>query len=127
MKTHTRSALLFALVSLLLALAACGPADSTLPNEVDMVAAKFSMSSITIKAGEAVNFADPAGTGTLHTVCLGADSTCDVAANGPQALHSPGFTINAGDPAKAVKFDTPGTYKITCSIHPAMNLMVIVQ
>ncbi|HEV2238490.1 MAG TPA: plastocyanin/azurin family copper-binding protein [Ktedonobacterales bacterium] len=128
LKTHMRSALLLALVALPLALAACGPATSALPNEVDMVAARFSTSSITIKAGQAVNFVDPAGTGATHTLCLGSNSTCDEPLpNGPQALHSPGFTINAGDPAKAVTFDTPGTYAITCSIHPAMNLTVIVQ
>jgi plastocyanin len=127
MKTRARSALLLTLVALPLALVACGPTTAVLPNEVDMVAAKFSTSSITIKAGEAVNFADPAGTGATHTICLGADSTCASGAQGPQALQSPGFTINAGDPVKAVTFDTPGTYKITCSIHPAMNLTVIVQ
>jgi len=92
-----------------------------------MVAADFGTTSITIKAGQAVHFTDPAGTGGTHSICLGADGTCFEGAKGPQALQSPGFTINAGDPAKDVTFDTPGTYKITCSIHPSMNLTVTVQ
>jgi plastocyanin len=110
----------------LLALAACGQ-PTTGPNEVSMVAADFSTSSITVKVGQAVHFTDPAGTGGTHTICLGTDGTCDKGAKGPQALQSPGFTINAGDAAKDVTFDTPGTYKITCSIHPSMNLTVTVQ
>jgi plastocyanin len=110
----------------LLALAACGQ-GSTAPNEVSMVAGDFSTTTITIKAGEAVHFTDPAGTGGTHTICLGTEGNCDVSAQGPGALQSPGFTINAGDPAKDVTFATVGTYKITCSIHPAMNLTVVVQ
>jgi plastocyanin len=114
------------LLALVLALAACGQ-STTAPNEVSMVTADFSTTSITIKAGQAVHFTDPAGTGGVHTICLGTDGTCDSGAKGPQALQSPGFTINPGDGAKDVTFDTPGTYQITCSIHPAMSLTVIVQ
>ena len=124
-RTIYACALLLALLSL--ALAACGQSATAAPNEVGMVAADFSRTSITIKAGQAVHFTDAAGTGGTHAICLGSDGNCDTAANGPQALKSPGFTINPGDPAKDVTFDTPGTYKITCSIHPAMNLTVIVQ
>ena len=129
MKTRIRGALapLFLLLLATLAtLAACGQ-SSTVPNEVSMVAADFSTRSITIKAGQAVHFTDPAGVGGTHAVCLGKDGTCDAAAPGPRALEGQGFTMNAGDPAKDVTFDTPGTYKITCSIHPNMNLTVTVQ
>jgi plastocyanin len=116
---------LLALV-LLVALAACGQ-RTTGPNEVSMAAADFSTTSITVKVGQAVHFTDPAGIGATHTVCLGTDGTCASSAPGPQALQSPGFTMNSGDPAKDVTFETPGTYKITCSIHPSMNLTVTVQ
>ncbi|HEX9413094.1 MAG TPA: plastocyanin/azurin family copper-binding protein [Ktedonobacterales bacterium] len=126
MKTHIRGTLFLLALMPLLALTACGQ-RTTGPNEVSMVAADFSMTSITVKAGQAVHFTDPAGTGGTHTICLGTDGACDKGAQGPQALQSPGFTINAGDPAKDVTFDTPGTYKITCSIHPSMNLTVTVQ
>jgi plastocyanin len=119
-------ALLILILLPLLALAACGQ-STTAANEVSMVTADFSTTSITIKAGQAVHFTDPAGTGAPHTICLGTDGTCDTAAKGPQALQSPGFTINPGDGARDVTFETPGTYKLTCSIHPAMNLTVVVQ
>ena len=126
MKTRMSSALALLALVLLLAFAACGQ-RTTGPNEVSMVAADFSTTSITVKVGQAVHFTDPAGTGATHTVCLGTDGTCDSGAKGPQALQSPGFTMNSGDPAKDVTFETPGTYKVTCSIHPSMNLTVTVQ
>jgi plastocyanin len=110
----------------LLGLAACAQ-STAMPNEVSLTAGAFATTSITIKSGEAVHFTDSAGTGGMHIICLGADGTCDNNAPGPQALRDPGFIINAGDPAKDVTFDTPGTFMVTCSIHPAMNLTVIVQ
>ncbi len=92
-----------------------------------MVGADFATSAITINAGQVVHFTDPVGTGGTHDICLGAHGTCDKSAQGPQALQGDGFTISAGDPPKDVTFDTPGTYKITCSIHPTMNLTVTVR
>lgn len=126
MKTRIRGAVALLVLLPLLAFAACGQSTAA-PNEVSMAAADFSTTSITIKSGQAVHFTDPAGIGGMHTICLGANGTCDTGAKGPQALQSPGFTINAGDPAKDVTFDTPGTYKVTCSIHPNMNLTVTVE
>jgi plastocyanin len=125
-KTRMSSAGALLALVLLLALAACGQ-RTTGPNEVSMVAADFSTTSITVKVGQAVHFTDPAGTGATHTICLGTEGSCDSGAKGPQALQSPGFTIDSGDPARDVTFETPGTYKVTCSIHPSMNLTVIVQ
>lgn len=127
MKTRVTYSFSLLVVLLTLALAACGQSTATVANEVSMVASDFSTSSITIKAGQAVHFTDPAGLGGPHTICLGDNGSCDGGTKGPQALMNSGFTINPGDPAKDVTFDTPGTYKVTCSIHPAMNLTVIVQ
>jgi plastocyanin len=116
-----------ATVSLLaFALAGCGQ-SSTAANEVSMVGANFTKTTITISAGQKVHFTDPVGTGAMHDICLGSNSNCDKTAAGPDELQGGGFPINAGDPAKEVTFDTVGTYKITCAIHPNMNLTVIVR
>jgi plastocyanin len=125
-KTRVHSTLLFLVFSVTLAVAACGPSQSA-SNEVSMVTASFSTATITIRAGQAVHFTDPAGTGATHIICLGEDGSCATAAQGPADLQDPGFTINAGDQAREVTFSSPGSYKITCSIHPSMNLTVIVQ
>jgi len=121
----SRTIAALALLSLL-ALAACGQRASA-PNEVSMTASDFSPTTVTIKTGQAVHFTDPAGVGAMHIVCLGSDGNCDTTAQGPQALEGDGFTLNAGDSPKDVTFTTPGTYKITCSLHPSMNLTVTVQ
>lgn len=126
MKTRISGMCALLVLLLLLALAACGQ-SATAPNEVSMVAADFSTTSITTSAGQVVRFTDPAGIGGTHIICLGANGACDKRAQGPQALQGDGFTINAGDPPKDETFDTPGIYKITCSIHPSMNLTVTVQ
>jgi plastocyanin len=110
----------------LLALAACGQ-GTVAANEVSMATADFSPTSLIIKAGQAIHFTDPAGVGGTHIVCLGNEGECDTTAQGPQALEGGGFTINAGDLARDVTFTAPGTYKITCSLHPSMNLTVTVQ
>lgn len=125
MKTPIRGAFAV-LVLLVFALAACGQSAAT-SNEVSMAESDFSATSVSIKAGQAVHFTDPAGVGATHIICLGSDGNCDTTASGPQTLEGNGFTINAGDPPKDVPFPTPGTYKITCSIHPSMNLTVTVR
>jgi len=124
-KTPIRGAVAV-LVLLLFALAACGQSAAT-SNEVSMAESDFSATSVSIKAGQAVHFTDPAGVGATHIICLGSDGNCDTTASGPQTLEGNCFTINAGDPPKDVTFSTPGTYKITCSIHPSMNLTVTVR
>jgi plastocyanin len=126
MKTRIRLLLVLFALALLAALAACGQGTAA-PNEVSMVGADFTTTTLTISVGQAVHFTDPVGTGGMHVICLGAHGTCDKSAPGPQALQGDGFTISAGDAPKDVIFDTAGTYKITCSIHPGMNLIVTVQ
>jgi plastocyanin len=74
-----------------------------------------------------VHFTNPLATAGMHAICLGINGTGDKSAQGPLELQGDGFTINAGDPAQDVTLSTPGTYKITCSIHPNMNLTVTVQ
>ncbi|HEV8192667.1 MAG TPA: plastocyanin/azurin family copper-binding protein [Ktedonobacterales bacterium] len=126
MKTRIRG--MFAVLAMLplLALAACGQGAAA-SNEVSMAEADFSPTTMTIKVGQAVHFTDPAGIGGTHIICLGAEGECDATAQGPQALEGSGFTINSGDSPRDVTFTTPGTYKITCSLHPSMNLTVTVR
>src|SRR5262249_17362166 len=125
-RQHHVVALSAMFLSLVLGLAACGQSQAG-ANEVSMTVANFTTSALTIKVGQTVQFTDPVATGGMHVVCLGSDGTCQAGAPGPFALQGEGFTINAGDSAKSVTFATAGTYKITCSIHPNMNLTVALQ
>lgn len=92
---------------------------------VDMTAATFVQSSLKVKSGTAVKFVDPAS-GSMHIICTGEQGTCSNDTNAPKDVQGNGFTINTGE-TKTVTFDNPGTYKITCSIHPAMNLTLTVE
>ena len=120
-----------ALFVLALIVGACGKqvgnSSSTPPGTVTMDATNFVVHAITVKAGDTVHFVDPAGNGGTHVICLGKDESCNASATGPAALKAPGFTINAGNPTKDIVFDTAGTYDITCTVHPDMNVTVTVQ
>lgn len=104
-----------------------GPATTAASsNEVDMTSNNFAQHAITITAGQTVHFVDPMATGALHILCLGHDQVCSASAQGPQVLKGSGLTFNPGQ-TKDIAFPTPGTYAITCTIHPNMNLTVTVQ
>lgn len=120
---------------LALAIAGCGKqvdgnssggGNTAQPNTISMTSDNFTIHAITVKAGTAVHFEDPA-TGGTHVLCLGKDETCDKSAAGPSELKDPGFTINAGDPTKDITFADPGTYDVTCTVHQNMNVTITVQ
>ena len=73
----------------------------------------FSPSSLTIASGTTVTFTDTA----THTVTEGTDG---VAVDDPIVDESGGADIE-------VTFDEPGTYNITCKVHPEMNMTITVE
>ncbi len=73
----------------------------------------FSPSALTIAAGTTVTFTDTAN----HTVTEGTDG---LAAEDPIVDETGGADIE-------VTFDEPGTYNITCKVHPAMNMTITVE
>ena len=109
------------------ATAQMAPAHVAVGADALLGAASFTQDALTIHAGQAVRFVDPAGTGGPHMLCLGRDQICDPQAHGPGALHNPGFRIVAGAAPVLVVFDTPGVYAITCTFHPLMNMTVTVR
>jgi plastocyanin len=116
------------LLILTLGVAACGGTSTTAnapANEVDMGAANFVQTSRTITAGDRIHFVAEQG-GATHVLCIGKDGGCDAGATGPQDLSGQGFTIQPGE-SHDVQFDKAGVYRITCPIHPSMNLVVTVR
>ena len=114
-----------------LALGACGKPASTggsstgaASNTVTLGATNFDQHAITIKAGSALTFDN--SNGAFHQLCLGKDEQCNTSATGPAKLQGAGFSISTGQKVD-VTFDTAGTYDVTCSVHPSMNLTVTVQ
>jgi plastocyanin len=123
---RSRMATLPALLAILaLILAACGsstessaPADdggggATGGETVSMANTTFTPSTLTVPAGTTVTFTDTSG----HTVTEGTDGV---------AVEDPIVDEDGGSDVDVV-FDEPGTYNITCKIHPSMNMTITVE
>jgi plastocyanin len=80
---------------------------------VSLAGFAFSPSELTIPAGTTVTFTDTAH----HTVTEGTDG---------EAVDDPIVDEDGGSDIE-VTFDEPGTYNITCKIHPDMNMTITVE
>ena len=115
-----------ALFALTLVLAACSSSsgESTAPDDnggggggggetVSMANTQFTPSELTVPAGTTVTFTDTSG----HTVTEGTDG---------EPVDDPIVDEDGGSDID-VTFDEPGTYNITCKIHPTMNMTITVE
>lgn len=110
----------------LLALLLVGCGGSGQSNEVDMGVAAFQQTSVSIKAGQAIHFVDPASGGT-HIICVGEGVKCVPQSGAPAELNtSEGITFNTGD-RRDITFPTAGVYHVVCIIHPGMEVVVTVS
>ena len=127
---RSRFTILAALVAVAIALAACGggaassePAASAPATDgggaaagetVSLSGGAFSPAELTIPAGTTVSFTDTSG----HTVTEGENG---------EAVADPIVDESGGSEPIEVTFDEPGTYHITCKIHPNMNMTITVE
>jgi len=102
-----------------------GPSCAT-GQTITLVATNFANNCQTVSANQAVTFNDPTGTGGIHIICTGANATCSNDANAPKDLQGSGFPIQPGQ-THQVTFTKPGTYKLACTVHPAMNMTLTVK
>jgi plastocyanin len=77
----------------------------------------FSPATLTVTAGTTVTFSNQDTIG--HTAVNGVNGVAD-----PNALFN--LDLPAGT-AGTFKFDKPGTYQVTCTIHPPMHMTIIVK
>ena len=106
---------------------ACGGSSGSGSNDVHMGSTNFTQSSITISKGSSLNLIDDGA--VTHIIANGSW------VNGtPMPATEPGApTVNnvqfntAGQSQTIGPFNTTGTYHLYCSVHPNMNLTVIVQ
>lgn len=84
----------------------------------------FVPQSIQITEGETIRFVNQSTT-TSQLLCLGSDQHCDSLSLGPSSLKSPGAQIAPGQ-VKEIVFETYGTFSITSTEVPGMNLKVMV-
>jgi|SRR5579863_3310259 len=109
-------------------LAACGIYDvSNVPSgpTVHMGTANFLQPSITISKGQSINLIDDVA--VQHIIKNGTwnGSTPDLKAE--SGAPSVNDTFNGDDSAMIGPFNTSGTFLLLCTVHPGMNLKVIVS
>lgn len=128
-----RSLLLLVLALLVLSLAACKSASNTgnsAPQNptVMMDATTFQSTTITISKGQTITFTDDATTGTPHILVIGKDGSPNDENGAPDFDGTTGKSFQPGDSWTSPPWNTPGTYYVTCTIHPTtMTLTVIVN
>jgi len=121
---RSRPKALFGLIaSLTLALAACGGGSATSDaadggggsgETVSLSGQQFSPSSLTIPVGTTVTFTNT----STHTVTEGTDG---------EPVADPIIDESGGSEPIEFTFDEAGTFNITCTVHPDMNMTITVE
>ena len=102
-----------------------GSSSSGMPT-VHMNGNNFAQSSITISKGQSLMLVDDAS--VVHIIANG--SWSNGSAQPKQESGAPvvnNLQFNGNDSHTIGPFNTAGTYHLYCSVHPGMNLSVIVQ
>lgn len=121
--------LLLPLVLLGAALTACAPQAASGPRSPDAIGMDeltFRPAAHTIPAGTTVEFVND-GSRALHVLVLGENARPRSQAGAPSFGGASGYRSEVGDHWQTPPWDTPGTYVVTCTLHPSMNLTVTVQ
>ena len=95
------------------------------PPQVDVTTAGFSPQNLEITEGQTIHFVNNSSTVT-QVICLGTNNHCDLYAELPRGLKSPGIRLAPGQ-AEDVVFDFYGTFRVTGLIGSGMNLTVTVD
>jgi plastocyanin len=93
---------------------------------ITMGEADFGGYCYTVSANQPVTLVDPASAGATHFICTGVQGVCEAEASAPADLAAPGFKIVGGQQHE-VTFTTMGVYHVTCTVHPMMNVQVVVK
>ncbi|MEA2827271.1 MAG: hypothetical protein QOG43_1710 [Actinomycetota bacterium] len=85
----------------------------------------FAPSSRTIPAGTRLEFVNT-GSRALHVLVAGHDAQPRSQAGAPSFGGASGHRSEVGERWRTPSWTTPGTYTVTCTLHPSMNLTVTV-
>ncbi len=130
---------LLVVAMLALSLAGCGAfwsvttlstGEGTAPpsNVVELGISNFIQQRVTITAGQSVKFTDPPSSGGVHFICVGENLKCQPTPGTPAQLAKPsGLYFTNGQAPVNIQFKQAGTYKIICTIHPGMEVVIVVK
>ncbi len=126
-----RIALVFGIGLLVLLLPACKTASDTSTTTqnptVMMGATTFGTNTVTVPKGGTITFTDDAATGTPHILVIGKDGLPNDEAGASDLGGATGHSFQPGQSWTTPPWNTPGTYYVTCTVHPTtMTLTVTV-
>ena len=113
-------------ITLLVACTGTSAPKSNNPNTVMEEGQAFGVSSITIKKGSTISFVDDPNNGGLHILVIGQSAQQESEPGAPSFGNASGIRMDIGDLWTTAPWNTAGTYHVTCTVHPPMNLTVIV-
>lgn len=97
-------------------------------NVVEIGISNFIQHKVAIKAGQSVIFEDPPSSGGVHFICVGDNLRCQPTPGTPALLAKPsGLYVTNGQKPISVTFKTAGAYKVICTIHPGMEVLITVK
>lgn len=90
-----------------------------------MGGAAFLQSSITISKGQSINFIDDVA--VLHIIKNGTWDGSNQVLKAESGAPTINVTFNGNDSNMIGPFNTSGTFKLLCTVHPNMDLTVTVS
>jgi plastocyanin len=117
---------------LVLVLCACRPAGAEraiarVPaTAITMDHNRFTPAVRSIFVGRRLEFSNTSSR-ALHVLVLGANAQPRAQRGAPSFGGRSGHRSEVGDRWTTPSWDRPGTYRVTCTLHPSMNLEVIVS
>ena len=96
-------------------------------NTVTMGPNNFEQTDIAIQQGQTITFVDDKTTGSLHILVIGKQGQAQSEPGAPDFKGSTGISVEPGQSWTSLPWNTPGTYHVTCTVHPTtMNMTVTV-
>jgi plastocyanin len=97
------------------------------PDAIEMTSNSFDPATRTVKQGGTLTFHNPgSGRGALHILVNGDQGAARREQGAASFGGAAGHRSERGDVWTTPVWSTPGTFHITCTIHPEMNLTVTV-
>jgi plastocyanin len=94
------------------------------PNLVGMEQDDFNRSTVVLRVGQKLELAN--NSNFLHVVAAGSDARVARPAGEPSFGTRGVVSVPRGTVYQTLAWEVPGTYHVTCTLHPNMNLTVIV-
>lgn len=100
--------------------------STTSQNTVKMVGGMFNISSISVKKGSTISFLDDPNNGALHILVVGQNGQQEAENGASDFGGAADQRVDVGQTWTTPPWNLAGTFHVTCTVHPLMNLTVTV-